>query len=154
MFRISVTALTIACLLAAPATAQQTQAQQDRQALLDAQARMNAAPDLTKQPVATLTCAQMLAEMSGAGRMMSQQLDPTFAANAQALQREALSGNTNPNAGQPPTAAQAQQNIERTDHLAAQVVGSMQGIDIQRMAAISDRFEAQKCPTPTGPAPG
>jgi len=145
MFRISFAVVTLACLVSLPAIAQQTQAEKDRALLLDAEKRMNAAPDPTKQAVNTLTCEQMLTEMSMAGRLMSQQLDPTFAANAQALQRDALSGNAN---AAPATAAEAQKNRDRTDRAAAQVVGSMQGIDIQRMAALSQRFSEQKCPTP------
>lgn len=148
MFRISLSVVMLACVVAAPSFAQQTQGDKDRALLLEAEKRMNAAPDASKQAVSTLTCDQMLAEMSVAGQMMSKQLDPTFAANAESLRRDALSGKAP--AG-PPTAEQAQQNRDRTDRMAAQVVGSMQGVDIQRMAAISQRFTDQKCPTPTGP---
>ena len=44
-------------------------------------------------------------------------------------------------------------NRAKTDQVGAQVANATQGIDLQRIMAVGDRFETQKCPTPTGPAP-
>ena len=119
--------------------------------MLDMQARLNAAPNPNLQPVETLTCEQMLVEMTGAGQRMNSQLDPSFATNAKSLHDQAM-GKTSP----PPGGASAEaaaNNRGRVDQLGGQLATSMQGIDVQRMMAIGNRFSAQKCPTPTGPSP-
>jgi hypothetical protein len=133
---------------ASPMMSAQQQPTRDQQILLDAQKRMNGPADPNAQPVETMTCAQMLAEMSAAGAKMSGQLDPSFAANARSQYEQMRSGT--PGAATPEAAAA---NRARRDQMGAQVVGAMQGIDIQRMQAINTRFSAQKCPAPTGPSP-
>lgn len=137
--------VTACALFTAPAFAQGTQPTADQKAILDAYARMNAAPNPNLQPVETLTCEQMLAEMTIAGRQMSGQLDPSFAANAQALHDQAT-GKAPPPGGN--SAAGAAANRAQFDRLGGQLANSMQGIDLQRMAAVGDRLAAQKCPTP------
>lgn len=141
--------VTVCALLATPAFAQGTPQSADQKALLDAYARMNAAPNPNLQPVETLTCEQMMVEMTVAGRQMSGQLDPSFAANAQALHDQATG--KAPSGGN--DAAAAARNRAKTDQVGAQVANATQGIDLQRMAAVSDRFDTQKCSTPTEPVP-
>ena len=147
MIRSCLVVLSAFAMAAAPSLAQQTPSA-DQQTLLDAQKRMNAAPDPTLQPVETLTCEQMLAEMHAAGLKMKAQMDPSFAANAQAQYDQMRNA-----APQPATAEQAAANRAQRDRMGAQVVGSMQGIDLQRMMAVNTRFSAQKCPAPSGPPP-
>lgn len=148
MIRSCLVALTLSMAgCASPIMAQQ-QPSADQQTLLDAQKRMNGPADPNLQPVSTLTCDQMLAEMHDAGQKMSQQLDPGFAAGAQAQYEQMRSG-----AAGATTPEAAAANRAQRDRMGAQVVGSMQGIDMQRMQAINTRFTAQKCPTPTGPPP-
>lgn len=148
MIRSCLVALTLSLAACASPTMAQQNLTQDQQVLLDAQKRMNGPADPNLQPVNTLTCDQMLAEMHVAGQKMSQQLDPSFAASAQAQYDKMRSG-----AAGPATAEAAAANRAQRDRMGAQVVGSMQGIDIQRMQAINTRFSAQKCPAPTGPPP-
>ena len=147
MIRSCLVVLSAFAITAAPSLAQQTPSA-DQQALLDAEKRMNGPADMSLQPVETLTCEQMLAEMHAAGRKMSQQMDPSFAANAQ----EQYEQMRNPTP-QPATAEQAAANRAQRDRMGAQVVGSMQGIDLQRMMAVNTRFSSQKCPAPSGPPP-
>ncbi|MEQ1607829.1 MAG: hypothetical protein ABL956_02495 [Hyphomonadaceae bacterium] len=139
--------LLVFAFLATPALAQTPQSA-DQKAILDAYARMSAAPNPNLQPIEALTCEQMLVEMTAAGRQMSGQLDPSFAANAQALHEQAT-GKGAPPSADPAAAA----NRRRFDQLGGQLAGSMQGIDLQRMMALNDRFMAQKCPAPVGPPP-
>lgn len=136
--------LALGCaLLAAPGGAQTPQQTADQKALADIQARMNAAPNTALPPVSTLTCAQMVAELGAAGSKMSSQLDPSLAANAQALQDQIRSGTP-----QPATQAQVAENHARINQIGGQVAGAMQGIDLQRMMALSDAFSAKGCKTP------
>lgn len=143
------TCLLALALLATPAFAQTPQSA-DQRAILDAYSRMNAAPNPNLQPVETLTCEQLLAEMTAAGRQMSGQLDPSIGANAQALHDQAM-GKAPPPSSDPATAAAA--NRAKFDQLGAQIAGSTRGIDLQRMMAVNDRFTAQNCPAPIGPPP-
>jgi len=140
--------LVVLALVTTPAIAQTPQSA-DQKAILDAYARMNAAPNPNLQPVETLTCEQVLAEMTAAGRQMSGQLDPSFSANAQALHDQAT-GKAPPQSVDPATAAA---NRAKFDQIGGQLAGATQSIDLQRMIAVNDRFEARKCPAPTGPRP-
>ncbi len=148
MIRSCLVALTLCAAGCASPTLAQNQPTRDQQVLLDAQKRMNGPADPSLQAVNTLTCDQMLAEMHAAGVKMRAQMDPSFAANAQSQYDKMRSG-----AAGPATAEAAAANRAQRDQMGAQVVGSMQGIDMQRMQAINTRFSAQKCPTPTGPPP-
>lgn len=142
MKRLCILALGCA-LLAAPALAQTPQAEADLKALRDIEARMNGPVDTALPPVASLTCEQMLAELGVAGMKMKGQLDPSFAANAAALQKEA----TTPRAA-PATAEEMARNHARVNQVGGQLAGSMQGIDVQRMMALSTQMSAKNCKTP------
>lgn len=147
MIRSCLVALTLTMAgCASPMMSAQQPPTRDQQVLLDAQKRMSGPADPTLQPVNTLTCDQMLAEMHAAGVKMRQQMDPNFASNVQSQYDKMR----NPSAA-PATAEAAAANRAQRDQMGAQVVGSMQGIDMQRMQAINTRFSTQKCPAPTGP---
>lgn len=134
-------------LAAPPAFAQNDQQQQLQQRLEEMR---NAPSDPSLQAVDTLTCDQMLAEMSSAGQRMTAQMDPSMAANAQALNEQMQTArNGRGNRGRP-TEAETAANREQMATMGNQVADSMQGIDVNRMMAISDRFQSQNCPTPTG----
>lgn len=131
------------------------------------------APDAAPLPaVDTLTCEQMQAEMMTAGQRMNSQLDPQFGVEAQAMandaqqrQRSAMTQGMGmsalcmiPGAGAACMAAQ-QAQIQQAQRDAAANQGrmqaqmdrldaSMEGIDQQRMMAISDRWESQHCQAP------
>ena len=138
------TALAIyACLAAMPAFAQNEQQQQLQQRL---EAMQNAPSDPSLPAINTMTCDQMLAEMTSAGQRMNSQLDPSMAANAQALNNQMQSGRRTTSGR--PTAAEAESNRERMATMGNQVADSMQGIDVNRMMAIGDRFQSERCPTP------
>jgi len=131
--------LAFACVAASSAAAQQDNR------LADVQARMDAPADTTLPPVETLSCEQILAEMTTAGQLMNSQLDPSFAANAQALQNDVQDARA-PARGTEAAAAEA--NRQRIGAISGQVADSTAGIDLQRMMALSDRFAAERCPTP------
>lgn len=138
-------------LAAAPAFAQNEQQQQLQQRL---EAMQNAPSDPNLQAVDTLTCDQMLAEMTSAGQRMTAQMDPSMATNAQALNEQmqtARNGRGRANRSRP-TEAEAAANREQMATMGNQVMDSAQGIDMNRMMAVSDRFQSQNCPTPTGPS--
>lgn len=137
-----------ASLAAAPAFAQNDQQQQLQQRL---EAMRNAPSDPSLPAVDTLTCDQMLAEMMVAGQRMQSQMDPSMAANAQALNEQMQSGRRSTR--DRPTEAEAAANRERMATMGNQVADSMQGVDVNRMMAIGDRFQSQHCPMPQGPAP-
>ena len=127
-------------------------------------------------PVEQMTCDQLYAEMAQAGMRMAGQMDPSFAANAQALYNRAndpaaraqafadQSAVTAACGIQMPVAnpfctamqqqqdvraaAQTQQNLADINRLGAQVQQSMAGIDLARMDAIERRTQALKCPQP------
>lgn len=102
-------------------------------------------------PVETLTCDQMHAEMMVAGRRMQAQLDPQFAVEAQ-RQYEQMKGRSAPkNPG-----AAAEVNRAAKTQQAQRITQAMDGIDMQRMQAIGERFQKEKCvpPQPTQPPPG
>lgn len=126
-----------------PALAQNEQQQQLQQRL---EAMQNAPSDTSLPAVNTLTCDQMLAEMTGAGQRMTTQMDPSMAANAQAM-NDQMQNSRRPTTTRP-TEADAAANRERMATMGNQVADSMQGIDVNRMMAIGDRFQSERCPTP------
>ena len=136
-------------LAAAPAFAQNQQQEHLQQRLEEMR---NAPSDPSLPAVNTLTCDQMMAEMMSAGQRMNGQMDPSMAANAQALRDETQGRGVGPNAPRP-TEAQAAANRERMAGLGNQVMDSTQGIDMNRMMAVSDRLQSEHCPTPQGPQP-
>ena len=169
-----------AAFFATPADAQQGGTAPVPESMANVMNQMNGPADPTRQPVETLTCDQMYAEMFTAGQQMNAQLDPSFAANAQAMQNDverqrAAARNSMaagigmgmacsiPGVGMACAAAQqaqamnqgrqARENQERMFALGDQVAQSTQGIDMQRMQAISDRWSAQSCEAPQGPPP-
>ena len=136
-------------LAAAPAFAQ---SEQDRLQQRMEAAR-NAPSDPSLQAVDTLTCDQMLAEMTSAGQRMTAQMDPSMATNAQAMNQQMQDARNGRGANRGrPTEAQAAANREQMATMGNQVMDSAQGIDMNRMMALSDRFQSQNCPTPTGPS--
>ena len=104
---------------------------------------MNGPVNTALPPVSSLSCEQMLVELGTAGAKMSGQLDPSFATNALALQQQMQSG-----VPAPATQAEAAKNHARINQMGAQVAGSMQGIDVQRMMALSTQFSQKNCQTP------
>jgi hypothetical protein len=130
----------------------------------------------TLPPVETMTCEQMQAELTVAGQQMSSQLDPEFAAEAQRMHAENQAASRG--VGVPSVAtgigmgiacsipgvgyacmaaqqaqaanaqAQAADNMARMNAQTDRLQASMAGIDQQRMMAVSDRFEQQRCQTP------
>lgn len=140
------TALAMCVSLAAAPAFAQTEQERLQQRM---EAARNAPSDPSLQPVDTLTCDQMLAEMTDAGRRMTSQMDPSMASNAQAMNQQ-MQSRSRGNLGRA-TAAEAQANRERTATMGNQVMDSMQGVDINRMMAVSERFQSERCPTPTGP---
>lgn len=136
-----------------------------------AQENMASAPP----PVDSMTCEQMQAELMVAGRQMSTQLDPEFTTEAQAMQREQEEAYARARgqmaagvgmgiacsipgvgmacmAGQAAQAAQAQseadRNIARMQAQHDRLQQSMAGLDQQRLMALTERFEQQRCQTP------
>jgi hypothetical protein len=126
-------------------------------------------------PVDTMTCEQMQGEMIVAGQQMQAQMDPSFGADAQAMQdtirqrqHQATAGAAGaaamcmiPGLGMACAAAQQAQMAQQMshagadraqmDHLMGSVTNSMAGIDIDRMQALNVRFESQHCPMPQAP---
>ena len=105
-----------------------------------------AAPATAQGPklpaVDTMTCDQLNAEMITASMQVAGKLGPNYGADAQALQADLLRGGTN----------QAN-DTARMQALQGQALGSVQGLDLQRMSAISARVTALKCPLPVPPSP-
>lgn len=123
-------------------------------------------------PVESMDCAQMQAELMVAGQQMNAQLDPEFAREAQAMSDEAQQASrpsmatgigagiacSIPGVGMAcMAAAQAQaqqaqqdaaQNQARMDAQMDRLNASMAGLDQERLAALSQRFEEQRCETP------
>jgi hypothetical protein len=119
-----------------------------------------------------MTCEQMQAELGVAGQRMNAQLDPEFSSEAQAMWDESQQASP-PNiaagvgasiacsipgvgmacmAAQQAQAAQAQQeadqNIARMEAQGDRLNAAMDGLDQQRLMALSQRFEEQRCQTP------
>lgn len=91
--------------------------------------------------VQSMTCEQMLAEITTAGRTMNSQMDPQFAAEAQAMQQEAQRRTP-----QPGDASQnVQANMARLNAQMNRLNNATAGIDMARMQAMNERFESQNC---------
>lgn len=112
---------------------------------VDAAAQDGAAPP----PVETMTCEQMVVELTGAGQTMTAQLDPEFATEAQAMHDEAQAGaggGRQPNRSE--AAAQVESNHARIRAQEQRLQASMAGLDQQRLMALAARFEDLGCETP------
>lgn len=94
--------------------------------------------------VDTMSCEQMVAEMGMAGAQMNSQLDPAFAAEAQA-QQQAAQGQQRQEGSY---AEQAERNRERHDAQVGRLQSSMDGLDQARLMAMAARFEQLRCETP------
>jgi hypothetical protein len=126
-------------------------------------------------PVDSMNCEQMQAELMVAGQRMSAQLDPEFATEAQAMHEESQEAHDRARGGmaagvgmgvacsipgvgmacmatQQAQAAQAQRdaaaNQARMDAQMGRLNQSMAGLDQQRLMALSQRFEQQRCQAP------
>jgi hypothetical protein len=107
------------------------------------------AQEATAPPaVETMTCEQMIAEMSVAGQQMNAQLDPEFAREAQAMHDQAQGGAQSAPQGRAAQAAAAEQNRARMGAQAQRVQDSMAGLDQNRLMAMATRFEQLGCQTP------
>jgi len=120
-----------------------------------------------------MTCQQMQAELTVAGQKMASQLDPEFAKEAQAMAAEARGANASgatasaigtmaacsiPGLGmlcmigqQAQMAGmgeQTEQNIARMQAQMERLEKAMEGLDQQRLMALSERFEQMKCEVP------
>jgi hypothetical protein len=122
--------------------------------------------------VETMTCDQMLAELTVAGQKMNAQLGPEFAREAQAMADQAQGPSTGAVVGGVGQAiacsipgvslicgigaqmgAMSQQGAseEHMARLQAQMERmqkAMEGLDMERLQVMSERFEAQKCQVP------
>lgn len=141
-------------------------------ALICATAIANAT-DVVLPSVDTMNCDQLMAELIVAGQKMNSQMDPEFATEAQAMASEAQGASgagaiaqgvgmsvacSIPGVGMFCMAAmqaqamtlgaQAEQNIERMQAQMERMQKAMEGIDVERMEALSQRFEAQACKVP------
>ncbi len=120
----------------------------------------------------TLNCEQMQAEMTSAGQLMNQQIDPNLGTEIEAMQENsrqrmqaAQAGAVGagiicsiPGMGMACTAAMNAQVAEQMSHADEDrarmdaMVGGMQnaiaGIDQERMTAISQRWESEDCQAP------
>ena len=115
-------------------------------------------------PVDGMTCDQMQAEMTADGQVMSHQLDPQFGADAQAQYNEAIQKQREINQQAPrqcaglhdPVFCARPHNISsnsrrkrtwpRTKRAQTQMNrlnGSMTGLDLARMQAMNNRWQAQ-----------
>jgi hypothetical protein len=123
-------------------------------------------------PVESMNCEQMQAELIVAGQRMNSQLDPEFGTEAQAMMDEAQQGQRQNMAAGIGTgivcsipgvgtacmaAAQAQaqqaqqdqaQHQARMDAQMDRLDASMEGLDQERLMALSERYEQQGCQTP------
>ncbi len=157
----------LACWAAAPAGAQPSP-----EVMQEMEARLNAPSDPNQIPVDTLSCDQMVAEMSVAGQQMGAQMDPNLSANIQEMQDESQSRMREaqaailgaglvcavPGLGMACVAVQQAQIAQQMSHRDEDqqrmdtIIGSMNdataGMDMQRMQALSERFESENCPTP------
>lgn len=131
------------------------------------------AQDVAPPPVETMTCEEMQAELVVAGQRMNAQLDPEFGVEAQAMMDEAQGASRAPNiaagvgasiacsipgvgmacmAAQQAQNAQAQHDVaENQARMAAQMErldAAMEGIDQERLMALSQRWEDEGCQTP------
>jgi hypothetical protein len=133
------------------------------------------AQDATLPPVESMDCAAMQAELLVAGQQMNAQMDPEFAVEAQRMQEESqnarsqVAGNIAAGigmglacsipgvslacmAGQQAQMANAQrdaaENQARMDAQMGRLDAAMAGLDQERLMALSQRYEEQRCETP------
>jgi hypothetical protein len=123
-------------------------------------------------PVDAMTCEQISAELVFAGQGMSQNLDPEFAVEAQAMFNEAQAAQAGAAAAAPAcatglpgacaalesravtnnaeAAAVAQSNMARMNAQMGRLQGAMAagGLDLARMMALTDRVEELGCEVP------
>ena len=133
-----------------------------------ANASDTAAPD-----VGAMNCDQMRGELTAAGLKMKSQLDPAFASEAQAMASEAQGGPSGgavaqgigmsvacsiPGIGMFCMAAQqamamsqgaqAEENMARLQAQMERMEKAMEGIDMDRMQLLTQRFDEKKCEVP------
>lgn len=122
-------------------------------------------------PVDTMTCDQMQAEMTTSGQTMQRQLDPQFGVEAQAMHDEAQQRQREAAAQAPVNAlaclipfacaavqqhqqqvsqAEAARNQARMQAQMDRLHASMNGLDQDRMQAISTRWQSLHCQMPQG----
>lgn len=135
--------------------------------------RIAVAADAALPAVETMNCDQMMGEMIVAGQKMNSQMDPEFAREAQAMADQArgassagamMSGvgsavacslpgislicGVSAQMGAMNQGAMAEENIARMQAQAERLQRAMEGLDMERLQAMSERFEAQKCQVP------
>jgi len=125
--------------------------------------------------VETMTCDQMIAEMTVAGQKMNSQMDPEFAREAQAMADQAASAGSAgsmmggmgsaiacslPGVGlicgfgaMMSTSAPSGEHMERMQAQMERLQKAMEGLDMARLETMSTRFEAQKCQVPQDGTP-
>jgi|CXWL01.1.fsa_nt_gi hypothetical protein len=137
-----------------------------------AQIEAPAVQDAQLPAVEAMDCAQMQAEMTSAGQLMNQQMDPNLGADIQAMQDDSqrqmsqartaaigsgllcavpglgLACTVAMNAQTARQAAHAEENRERMDAVTTSMQDSTAGIDLERMTAVSQRWEEQRCEAP------
>ncbi len=133
------------------------------------------AQDGALAPVESMNCDEMQAELMVAGQRMNAQLDPEFGAEAQRMdeERRAAESQARANmaagvgmgiacslpgasmacmAGQAAQAANGQrqmsENQARMNAQQERLQNSMAGLDQERLMALTQRFEAERCQTP------
>ena len=131
------------------------------------------AADAPLPSVETMNCDQMMAEMTVAGQKMNSQMDPEFAREAQAMADQArgssaagamMSGigtavacsipgislicGVSAQMGAMGQAGATEENIARMQAQAERMEKAMEGLDMERLQVMSERFEAQKCQVP------
>jgi hypothetical protein len=127
--------------------------------------------DPGRAPVDTLNCSQMQSEMTSAGQLMNQQMDPDMADNIQSMRTESQRDMEEaradavgaglicavPGLGAACTVVmtsqsarqteRAEESRQQTDALANSMNEATAGIDIERMTAVADRWERERCDT-------
>jgi hypothetical protein len=124
----------------------------------------------TPPAVETMTCDQMLAEMTVAGQKMNSQMDPEFAREAQAMANQAQGPSTGAIVGgvgqaiacslpgigllcgvtaqMSGVAGASEEHMARLQAQMERLEKAMEGLDMARLQLMSERFEAQKCQVP------
>jgi hypothetical protein len=180
MRRIVMAGFVLACLSLGSAGAQQIDRSESAAIAADMEARLNAAPDPTLQPVEEITCEQMYSELMVAGQQMNAQLDPNFATNAQAMQdqintaQRGMAGSMAMGIGQGIMCSipgigmacgammqaqmanqmrQGQEQQAQMDEMMAQMDAATEGIDMARMQAVNERWESEQCQAPAEAMP-
>ena len=123
--------------------------------------------------VSSMTCEQMSAELTVAGQTMAKQLDPEFAKEAQAMAEEARgAGSAGTTGSAVATAAtcaipglgmlcmvgqqaqmagaseKSEENLGRMQAQMDRLQKAMEGLDQERLMALTQRFEEMKCQVP------